>query len=206
MHHDVRSPDSAGHCASNHKNLVGKCNVPIDPLGLHALCCKRGGHVQHRHDLVRDVLARCLETVGARNVLVEQISPAFEDSTVDVASLRPDLNYVNFKSRRVHVDVEICTMHAARANSSARSGALIEHLEGVKRRKYSHLRLLPFVTSHLGRFGHSAQTIIKSTCTERDVAARSKSIAHFHQSIACAVQHGNASIIAAAGHVDKTWL
>ena len=96
-------------------------------------------------------------------------------------------------------------MHASRSNSSLRAGALIEHLEGVKRRKYSHLRLLPFVVSHLGMFGNSAQTIIKSTCTDSDAAARSANIAQLYQSIACAVQHGNASLIAAAGHVDKAW-
>ena len=161
--------------------------------------------MQRRHDAIRDILAKCLEQVGVSNVLLEQTSPAFDDSSFDPAALRPDLNYVDFKCRRVHVDVEVCTMHASRANSSARGGALIEHLEGVKRRKYSHLRLLPFVISHLGRFGRSAQTIIKSTCRERDVAVRSKSITQFYQSIACAVQHGNASLIAAAGHVDKAW-
>ena len=107
--------------------------------------------------------------VAASNFVVEEISPAFEHSAVDVASFRHDLHYVDARCRRVHVDVGICTMHAARANSCARNGALIEHLDGVKRRKYNHLRPLPFATSHLGRFGHSAQTIIKNTCTAKNV-------------------------------------
>ena len=164
--------------------------------------------MQRRHDAVNHMLEKCLVDVDVSNVLTEQTSPKFDEDeeTFDAAALRPDLNYVDFKSRRVHVDVEVCTMHAARANSSTRAGALIEHLEGVKRRKYNHLRLLPFVVSYLGRFGNSAQTIIKSTCRERDEAARSKCISQFYQSIACAVQHGNASLVAAAGHLDKAWL
>ena len=44
------------------------------------------------------------------------------------------------------------------------------------------------------------------TCRERDEAARSKCISQFYQSIACVVQHGNASLVAAAGHLDKAWL
>ena len=71
-------------------------------------------------------------------------------------------------------------MHEARGNSSARPGALIEHLEGVKRRKYAHLRLQPFVLSYLGRFGTSAQSIIKSTCTNSDMHLRSIQIASFY--------------------------
>ena len=82
-----------------------------------------------------------------------------------------------------------------------RPGALIETLEGVKQRKCGHLRLLPFVVSHVGRVSHSVQTLIRSVCRNPDMHARSDQIASIYPSIACAVQHGNASIIGSAGHL-----
>ena len=145
--------------------------------------------------------ADSLSKVGIEGIQVEQAAPDLQPSQADDQGLRPDLNYVDCNNRRTHVDVEICTMHGARSNSSMRPGALIETQESVKRRKYGHLRLLPFVVSHVGRVGHSAQTLIRSVCRDPEMHIRSEQISSIYQNIACAVQHGNASIIASAGHL-----
>ena len=72
-----------------------------------------------------------------------------------------------------HIDVEVCTMHEHRVQVQLKAGALIECEEAVKRRKYRHLPLLPFVVSHLGRLGKSAKTTMSLVHRQADDVARS---------------------------------
>jgi hypothetical protein len=172
---------------------VGICGSTNDEYGIHALCCKRGGHVNQRHNAIRDSTASSLREAGITHVLVEQTAP---DGT---AALRPDVCYHDAKGRATHLDIEVTTRHVHRNGVDMRRGALIEQAEGVKRRKYAHLRLMPCVFSHLGRIGRGMQVVVKSVFTEPDLAARSEYIAQFYQSVSCSLQKGNVSILAAAG-------
>ena len=82
-------------------------------------------------------------------------------------------------------------IYRERGLDSTGPGALIEQLEGVKRGKYRHLALLPFVVSHLGRFGASAQGVLKVFFRSSDEQQRSFCIADAYQSIARVIQKHN---------------
>jgi hypothetical protein len=159
------------------------------------LLCKVGGHVIHRHDAVRDELASILSDSGssAQGALVEQNAP-------DVASakMRPDIVFHDYRGRVKHIDVEICTSHPRRMSGQYGPGALIEQLQGVKRRKYQHLLLVPFVASHLCRFGSSAQGLLKRIFCSNDDQHRSSCIANAYQSIACVIQKRNVRLLSTA--------
>ena len=80
-----------------------------------------------------------------------------------------------------------------------KAGALIEIEEGVKRRKYRHLPLIPGVVSHLGRLGAGIQGLIKLANRQPIESERSAQINLNYQCIACALQKGNVNILAKAG-------
>ena len=147
-----------------------------------------------RHNSIRDTTARELRELDTPNVLVEQTAPRDPSE-----ALRPDISYHDHEGRPMHLDVEVVTMHRNRNFSSLIPGALIEHEETVKKRKYSHLRLLPCVMSHLGRLGKGCQAFVKSACRGIDERERSCKIAAMYQSISCALQKGNVAILAASG-------
>ena len=65
----------------------------------------------------------------------------------------------------------------------------------MKRRKYRHLPLIPFVMSHLGRLGASATGLLKLVYRDADESARSKCINTAYQAIACVVQRSNVAIL-----------
>ena len=130
---------------------------------------------------------------SAEGALIEQNAP-----DTPTASMRPDIVFHDYRARVKHVDVEICTSHPRRMSGQYRAGALIEQLEGVKRRKYQHLPLLPVVVSHFGRFGASAQGLLKLIFRSSDEQHRSISIANAYQSIACVIQKYNVRLLSTA--------
>ena len=148
----------------------------------------------HRHDSIVKVTASCLRLACASTVLVEQNAP---DTATEM--LRPDIVFHDYRNRVKHADIEVCTMHAHRIRGRHKAGALIEVEEGVKRRKYRHLPLIPCVMSHLGRLGAGIQRLIKLANRQPIESERSSHINHNYQSIACALQKGNVNILAKAG-------
>ena len=94
-------------------------------------------------------------------------------------------------------------MHPHRMQGRHKAGALIEIEEGVKRRKYRHLPLIPFVLSHLGRMGLGAQALIKLIHRDPSMPARSSAITATYQSIACTLQIGNVALLSNAGTLVK---
>jgi hypothetical protein len=194
----IFSPAANGHQTCRHKATTrsssGHCDAQLDDRGEHALLCKAGGHVVQRHNDIRDVLAAVLRKAEASTVLVEQNAP---DTPIEL--LRPDIVFHDFRNRIKHIDVEVCTMHAHRVQGQHKAGALIEREEAVKRRKYRHLPLLPFVLSHLGRLGSSAQSTIKLVHRQADDVERSYAITRAYQSIACCLQKGNVALLDKAG-------
>jgi hypothetical protein len=190
----VIQPSTHQYC--RHYSAQGTlCGGQVDALGLHPLLCKVGGHVVHRHNAVRDELASILSSAeaSAQGALVEQNAP-----DTPTANMRPDIVFHDFRGRVKHVDVEICTSHPRRMSGQYRPGALIEQLEGVKRRKYQHLPLLPFVVSHLGRFGAGAQGLLKLIFRNSDEQHRSSCITKAYQSIACVIQKYNVRLLSTA--------
>ena len=100
------------------------------------------------------------------------------------------------------MDYEVCTPHMrpqASQIAPPRAGSLIETAEGVKRRRYRHLILIPAVCSHLGRFGNGIQRLFKLICRDADDVKRSKSIDDCYQTMASNLQKGNVALLGAAG-------
>ena len=118
------------------------CGDQVGAFGMRPLLCKVGGHLVRRHIGVRDELESILNDAesSAEGALTEQNAP-----DTPTANMRPDIVFHDYRGRVKHIDVEICTSHPRRMSGQYRPGALIEQLEGVKRRKYQHLPLLPFI-------------------------------------------------------------
>ena len=96
----------------------------------------------------------------------------------------------------------MCTPHARAlpgVGALHKKGALIEIAEGVKRRKYAHLTLVPFLCSHLGRFGKGVQTLMRLICRDVDEDQRSSSIDECYQTLGCEIQKANVALLEAAG-------
>ena len=147
-----------------------------------------------RHNAIRDCLAEVLQAADVGTVLIEQNAPETPEHL-----LRPDIVFHDANGRVKHLDVEVTTMHPGRAQGGHRAGVLIEREEGVKRRKYAHLPLIPCVCSHAGRLGNGLQSLLRSVLKQSDLAQRSNAIAASYQTIACILQKGNVAILAAAG-------
>jgi len=176
---------------------VRVCAGLLDPKGKHALLCNIGGWVVRRHNRGRDVLAAVISERMQSSVHVEQHTPEL------VADDRhPDIDFYDAEQRHKYIDIEICTPHARALPGSAalhKPGALIETAEGVKRRKYAHLALIPAVMSHLGRFGTGCQTLFRMINRDADEAKRSLLIDECYQTLGCEIQKANVALLEAAG-------
>ena len=158
-------PIRCKHKSTNRENLR-VCEQPLDSKGLHALLCKLGGHIDRRHNKGRDCLAALIDARVDSTVHIEQHTP-------DIApdQRHPDIDFFDHEQRHVFVDIEVCTPHArtgSRSGAVRREGTLIETGEGIKRRKYRHLIIVPAVCSHFGRFGKGVQSLLRLICRETD--------------------------------------
>ena len=170
------------------------CDEPLDVKGHHALLCKLGGYVDIRHNLGRDCLADLTSSRVQSTVHTEQHTPEMAPD-----QRHPDFDFYDHEQRHVFVDIEVCTPHARSAGAPHRAGTLIETAEGVKRRKYRHLILIPAVCSHLGRMGKGVQTLLRLICRDCDEKRRSSSIDDCYQTLGCAIQKANVALLGAAG-------
>ena len=168
------------------------CNDPLDTKGLHSLLCRRGGYVVRRHNKGRDCLASLISSRVQSTVHIEQHTPELTED-----QRHPDIDFHDHNQRHVFIDFEVCTPHA-RNGASVRAGTLIETAEGVKRRKYKHLALVPAVCSHLGRFGAGVQTLFRLICRDGDDTQRSASIDLCYQTLGCEIPKASVALLGAS--------
>jgi len=142
-------------------------------------------------------LAGLIEDRVQSTVHIEQHTPEL------VADARhPDIDFFDSQQRHKYIDIEVCTPHARSLPGAAalhKRGALIETAEGVKRRRYAHLALIPAVISHLGRFGSGCQSLFRLINRQVDESARSQSIEDCYQTLGCEIQKANVALLEAAG-------
>ena len=186
------------HCKHKSRPRTGTparvCSTRLDVKGHHPLCCKLGGHVIGRHNDGRDCLASLMKERSVRNVNVEQHAP---DVLPD--QRHPDVDFFDHRQRHGYMDFEVCTPYEHAGSLPSQTGTLIEANEGVKRRKYRQLFLIPAVCSHLGRFGSGIQKLLHLICCDEDDAQRSRSVDERYQTLSCEIQKGNVAILGAAG-------
>jgi hypothetical protein len=195
MHLPVYSEE--GHCMHRSKPRPGApatlCSSTRDRCARHVMLCQTGGGILARHNALRDVLAEAIVDHSGLPAPIEQHIHVYSDDR------HPDIQYLDWRGREVHIDVEVVSPHGRAEVARTRPGAAIAAAEGVKRRKYARLNLMPAVASHLGRPGNSLATIVKSICRQTDMTARSAAISCIWQDWSCTLQHWNAHILSSAG-------
>ena len=132
-----------------HTGRPTPCTVMCDAGGDHARLCRLGGWVVKRHNAMRDALAKEIEAVSQFPVHVEQ-----HDETMTDDDRHPDIDFYDVNGRHRWIDVSVVTPWIRSWPSepqAVRAGTLAANMEGVKRRKYPHLPLIPAVWEHLGR-------------------------------------------------------
>ena len=187
------------HTSKKRRNLPSQaCGCQRDAHGKHALLCQVGGYVVARHNRLRDVLADEITDATGSPAATEQHDAAAPDDR------RPDINYMDWRGDMVHIDVEVVTPHAMSRGGGGdgrqvRAGALVASGEALKRRKYAHLRLMPAVTSHLGRAGEDLISLIRSLHRNTDPEERSQAIAATWHKWSCTLQRWNCHLLGSAG-------
>ena len=193
---DVHSKGPIETLRCKHKSSARRgsriCDVPLDTKGQHSLLCNLGGYVVRRRQSGRECLAELINTRVQSSVHIEQHTPEMTED-----QRHPDIDFYDHRQRHVFVDIEVCTLQARHA-APHRAGSLIETAEGVKRRKYRHLALIPAVCSHLGRFGSGVQTLFRLICRNVDETQRSQSIDVCYQTLGCVIQNANVALLGAA--------
>ena len=147
-----------------------------------------------RHNALRDMTAEHIQDSTGTPAMVEQHNEAHGDDR------RPDIHYQDHRGETTWLDVAVVSPNArTQAGRTMRAGAAVAAHESTKRRKYPALKLLPLVTSHLGRAGQDLTTFVRALHRHPDSAVRSADIAGFWQSWSCCLQHWNVKILASAG-------
>ena len=157
MHLPVYSED--GFCLHRSKPRPGVpstvCSNTRDRFARHVMLCQTGGGILSRHNACRDVLAECIVDHSRLPAPTEQHIHVYSDDR------HPDIQYLDWRGREVHIDVEIGSPHGRAEVARTRPGAAIAAAEGVRRRKYARLNLMPAVAAHLDRPGNSLVILVK---------------------------------------------
>ena len=174
----------------------------MDRHGRHAGICKFGGGVVHRHDRVRDWLAKWISDVMGKDVLTEQFVPRWDrpGANGEVRRARLDVAFDDAHARRVYLDVAVvdpatADQHELRQRA-ARDGAAAAREEDNKRVRYPGPDLTPFVVEALGRFGDSADAFLRAMVPKGD--DRAQALRKARQSISVLIQLANAELILSA--------
>ena len=173
-----------------------RCPCQRDRHGRHAFHCNLGGGILRRHNAMRDMAADMVMECTELPATIEQHDQALGDDR------RPDLRHQNWRGETVHIDVAIVSPHAQSVRGDPRQlrpGGLVASHEALKKRKYPELRLIPAVSSHLGRPGADLVTWIRSLCRDTDPAQRSDRISSLWQTWSTTLMHWNSHILATAG-------
>ncbi len=148
---------------------------------------------------MRDALAGEIESASAFPVHVEQHDESMADD-----DRHPDIDFYDANGRRRWIDVSVVTPWVGTWPSSQqvlRPGLLAAMTEGVKRRKYAHLPLIPAVWEHLGRPGPGVQTLVRSMHLIDDPSKRSRAIGGTWQTLSVCLQRHHVAMLAAAGEL-----
>ena len=147
-----------------------------------------------RHDRLRDLLSKSIEDLTGNPAPIEQHNAVSDDDR------RPDLHFQNYRGETRWVDVAVVSPFArARGDPRhARAGAAVSVMEGVKRRKYAALALVPAVCSHFGRPWQSLITLFRGLGRDGDMINRSSVVASLWQDWSCTLQKWNCHALASS--------
>ena len=71
-------PGQAQQCGHQYVQSRRQCTGLLDSRGLHGLVCNVGGGVDHRHDRIRDWLARLIRDLTGQAAVIEQFVPKWD--------------------------------------------------------------------------------------------------------------------------------
>ena len=169
------------------------CTGLLDPLGIHALLCLKGGCVVRRHNALRDILALLIKASDVySDVTLEQIIPQ-ASSKLDA----PRLDIVAYGgpngTTRLDVTVGVPSSPAGlRAGAATQTGAAARVLESAKRRKYPGTHVSPFALEAYGHLGETALSFLRTLARHLPFAERGPYLAKAHQAISATLQRENA--------------
>ena len=171
----------------------GVCGCTRDTHGLHVFSCHAGGYLMARHDKLRDLLSKRIEELTGNPAPTEQNNDASDENR------RPDLTFQNWRGESRWIDVAIVSPFARTRGDPrhTRAGTAVSVMEGVKRRKYANLALVPAVCSHFGRPGQDLIALFRSLGRDADLINRAAVVSSLWQDWSCTLQKWNA--LASAG-------
>ena len=145
------------------------CGATIEPDQHRAIACETGGARTHRHDRVRDLLARWLAARVPGRVLTEQRVPQWQRTRHGVVE-QAVLDVVWLSGEKVHaIDVTIVSADSAEESEerarAERPGQASVSAANEKRRRYPAApgtpALTPFVIEVGGRIGVEARALVQ---------------------------------------------
>ena len=196
-------------CGHRYVQSHAPCTGVLDSRGMHSLTCNVGGGVDHRHNAVRDWLARLIRGLMGQAVLVEQyvtkwdrLVSSMEGDRVERARL--DVAFTNSHGQRVFIDAVIATAATTNPETArsraARDGAAAARAEDGKRVRYPGPDLVPFALEALGRPGRDAAKLLRSLAPV-EPELRSVALGAAWQSLSVLLQMENAEMLLSAAGV-----
>ena len=150
-----------------------------------------------RHDRLQDLLSHKIEDLTG--------SPAPTELNNDVSDddRRPDMTFQTWRGETRWIDVAVVSPFArARGDPRhTRAGAAVAVMEGVKRRKYAQLALVPAVCSHFGRPGKDLIALFRSLGRDADLINRASVVSGLWHDWSCTLQKWNCNALASAGEL-----
>ena len=148
-----------------------------------------------RHDRLVNLLSDIIEDATGLPAMTEQHSAVHDDDR------HPDLVFQNWRGETQWVDVAVTSPYARIQGNPrhVRAGTAIAVMEGVERRKYQRLALIPAVCTQLGRAGQDLVTLFRSLSRDADPLARSEAVSSMWKQWSCMLHKWNCHILAKAG-------
>ena len=143
------------------------------------------------------MLSKKIEELTGNPAPMEQNTAATDDDR------RPDMTFQDWRGDTKWVDVAVVSPFArARGNPRhTRAGSAVAVMEGVKRRKYAALALVPAVCSHFGRAGQDLITLFRSLGRDLDLIDRATTVRMLWQDWSCMLQKWNCNALATSGEL-----
>ena len=178
-------------------SIRGVCGSTRDTRGFPVFSCHAGGHLIARHDRLRALRSQRIEDLTGNPALVEQNTDVTDDNR------RPNLCFQNWRGEARWVDVAVVSPFARAAGDPrhAQAGVTDSIMEGVKRRKYAALALVPAICFHFGRPGQDLISLFRSLGRDSDIIDLSSVVASLWQDWSCTLQKWNCNALASSGEL-----
>ena len=169
--------------------------------GRHACACKKGGRPTARHDDVKNILAKWMNTELGINCLTEQRVTAWDRvrphgaGEHDIEHAILDIVYTDHTGRQISIDVSVID---GAENTQTGFDKALKRREWDKHLRYPGPNLRAFVIDCRGRWGDEARGWLRSILQNVPQTERQGLIRSIRHTISASIQHSVADQIIAA--------